>query len=376
MKTILSLAVIAALFPQLVCADTATEEQKPGFIKQEVAKGKKKVEKEFETVEEHSAKNTPGIFIAGDFLYWQTHEDGLEYAVSGIGSSANINAVKGKTHEPDFEWDPGFRIGAGFTLEDALWDIGVYWTRLTSHASDSVTAAIPGSDDPSTRLFPILDHPGLGLGLSDVNSAGAKWELHYNVLDFLIARELKINRFLYLRPLGGLRFSWINQNYDVSYDYRAGPETTSVHLENDFWGIGVRGGLDAYWQLHKMFSVFAKAGFTIFHGSFDIEQKNRLASTGATYVNISDDFTRIVSELDIALGIRAEIDFQPKQKEGGPQKHEKTYRFEVLAGWEYVLYPKQNQTFLFTDAATDGKGMRERGDLSFQGFTLGALLHF
>lgn len=370
MKSFLSLATIGLLFPQLLSAATQ------GIVEKEVSKGKEEVRKGFEYAEERGAKNPPGFFISGDFLYWQAQEDGLEYAVDGISRAANLDTTKGKTREPNFEWEPGFRVGAGFTLSDTLWDIGAFWTRLNYTATDSVTA----SSRPSTPLLPILDNTGiLSVSLVDLNSASAKWELHYNVLDFLMAREIKINKFLYLRPSGGLRFAWVNQNYNVSYDYAITPDSrTSIEHKNDFWGVGIRGGLDLYWQLYRKLSFFAKTGFTLFHGKFDVQQKNRLTlppSTGhTTYINVSDAFTRITPEVDAALGLRVEVDFHMKEK--SKHKEGKHCRFEFLAGWEYVLYPNQNQVFLFTDPIIAGQGLRERGDLSFQGFTLGALLHF
>ncbi|MFI5334637.1 MAG: Lpg1974 family pore-forming outer membrane protein [Chlamydiales bacterium] len=368
MKTLLiSLSTLSMLLPQLLRGDGVDEElgaaqndAHQGVVKQTISQGKEKVKHKLAHAEEFGAKNPGGFFITGGFLYWQAHEDGLEYATS----SANISTATGKTYEPDFSWSPGFSLGVGYTLPVAIIDLELGWSRLFTHGRGAA------SNSPSTNLFQVLDYPGIGLSSVALSHASSKWQLHYNVVDMLFSREFKVNRYLYMKPSGGLRLAWIQQNYRVTYDYLTTPmNTTLVHFKNQFRGVGVRAGLDAYWQLHHMFSIFAKGGFSLFQGKFHLRETNELQADSltpvTTYVNLKDELIRIVPEFDASLGARLEV--------GRYHTH---YRFELLAAWEYLLYPRQNQLFLFTDSFALGKGMRERGDLSFQGLTLEALLHF
>ena len=360
---------IATLFSQPLIADEEIElgtgGTPPGVVQQQIEKVKEKVRRKATRLEEFGAKNPGGFYLMAGFLYWQAHEDGLEYAVSGLASAANVNTAQGKTYEPKFAWSPGFSVGVGYTLPVAIVDLETSWSRLFTHGDGN--AKMHGSNS----LFPILDYPGAGLGLTNLNRAEARWNLHYNVVDMLFSREFKVNRFLYMTPSGGLRLAWLNQNYHIDYDYQTSPpNTTKIHFKNDFRGVGAHAALDAYWQLHRMFSIFATGGFSLFQGKFRLREMNTLkagslTSVNTTYVNTKDEIIRIVPSFDASLGVRFEV--------GQYHSHN---RFELLAAWEYVCYARQNQLFLFESSSASGKGMRERGDLSFQGLTLDAVFHF
>src|ERR1700733_4947821 len=97
---------IATLFSQPLIADEEIElgagGTQPGVVQQQITKVKEKVRSKAARIEEFGAKNPGGFFLTAGFLYWQAHEDGLEYAVSGLASAANVNTAQGKTYEPKF----------------------------------------------------------------------------------------------------------------------------------------------------------------------------------------------------------------------------------------------------------------------------------
>ena len=45
-------------------------------------------------------------FLTADFIYWTLRQDGMFYAVSGVGGGAST----GKVHDLDWEWEPGFKV--------------------------------------------------------------------------------------------------------------------------------------------------------------------------------------------------------------------------------------------------------------------------
>ena len=56
------------------------------------------------------------FYFGVDFLYWSARQDELAYAVtSNIGTDLTP-PISGKTYYLDFQWSPGFRIGAGVFL--------------------------------------------------------------------------------------------------------------------------------------------------------------------------------------------------------------------------------------------------------------------
>ena len=58
------------------------------------------------------------LYAVGDFLYWHADQEGLDYAVTSSnpivvnGSSLNGGHLK----KPDFNWEPGFRLGMGYNI--------------------------------------------------------------------------------------------------------------------------------------------------------------------------------------------------------------------------------------------------------------------
>ncbi len=363
MKALLSLTTLTAALPLLLHADSDGNHTSSRRAKKPSTPPAPKAA---------DAKVDQGPFVTGDFLYWIASEDGLEYAVSGLSNSGSTTAVsQGKVREPEFEWEPALRLGIGYTLPKSNWDAGISWTRFRTEARNETTAPQPIL--LSNRLFPMLDLPTASFGVSGVgtplDAASAKLQIEYDTLDFLLGREFRVNEYFSVRPSAGVRGAWIDQHYRLNYSAKTldpGDPLHKVKLDNDFRGVGIRTALDANWECHRLVSIYAKAGMTLFHGSFDIRQTYTNAVAGTVYgVLHTKEFLRVVPEFDTSLGLRVQL---------GPCGVLK--RCEITAGYEFTLYPHQNQTLYFTDDTRVGLGMRQRGDLNLQGFTFGTALYF
>lgn len=79
-------------------------------------------------------QSSVGVFIQGEYLYWQAHLGGLE---SDFGSSAiivnntdsvSITNAKENNIDPHFGWTSGFRIGAGIIFIPSSLELSVNWT--------------------------------------------------------------------------------------------------------------------------------------------------------------------------------------------------------------------------------------------------------
>lgn len=75
---------------------------------------------------DHSAHGCvdQGFTIQATFLYWKATLDTLEY----VGQSNGVN-ILASTHadfrEPDFEYDPGVRVGLGYDFGQSNWDVNL-----------------------------------------------------------------------------------------------------------------------------------------------------------------------------------------------------------------------------------------------------------
>ena len=95
-------------------------------------------------------KGGADLFIIADFLVWEAHENGLPIAIE---SQTNNSLTHGKVENLDFEWDFGFRVGAGYNLPHDGWDVRLIWLWFNTDADANKHAS------SSEYLFPSRAHP-------------------------------------------------------------------------------------------------------------------------------------------------------------------------------------------------------------------------
>ena len=312
---------------------------------------------------------TPGFYVTADLLYWKAHEEDLDFAMSGLGgTSASPTTIShaGSVHKPHFEWEAGFRVGAGYTLPKRLWDLSVNWTRYNTDAKGSAHSGSP-------NLLMILDDPNFVENF--LTSSSAKLRLHYNTLDFEIGRDYHPTRRTLIRPHGGIRGVWIDQNYSIDYNY--GTVVHELKFDNDYHAGGMRGGVDTQWFLNPHLSIFGNVGVSLVGGKFHLKQKfNEVFNSSTpppigTYLNFHDKFFDVIPEIDFALGLHLES-FANKER----------WRFEMNLGWEFILWFHQNLLRQMHppggsfSAQNGGSSHKFKGNLALQGATVDLRLHF
>lgn len=298
-------------------------------------------------------------FISAEVLYWRAFQDGLDCGcgdadivdvVNADGTIRSTLVSHGKS--PNFEWGPGYRIGAGYEL--GCWDVGVFYTSFHSRHHKR-------------------NHHNNNVNLTNLGHP-FRWKLNYQVVDLLIGREFNSECCFYFRPFAGLRGVQIHQklrthsisaqegingsseSFSSSFDNNAIVPFTSFttiqsHSKQRYRGIGPILGLDAEWNVGCGFSIYGSAAISILYGRF----KNHAFATQVfeNGSNICIDKHRnnsTQSVLDAALGIRwtqclcnMEIIYQ--------------------VGWEHHRYFNHNHIGGY-------------GDLSFDGANFGAAVAF
>ncbi len=214
------------------------------------------------------------LFITADFLYWKMHEEGLEFALSGVKNpspSTSESVERGRVYKPHFRWDQGFRLGIGYVIPKRLWDIWINWTRFHTEAKKSASHSGTVTVNP---LFAILDQPSFIDG--EISRSSAKLKVHYDTVDLELGRRYEIFPHLLLRPQVSLRGAWINQDYDVDYLYSNGTGGAEAHeqkFDNDFHGIGLRGGLSSRWEFTNHLGIFGNLAAGLVGGRISRQQK-------------------------------------------------------------------------------------------------------
>ncbi|NGX38105.1 MAG: hypothetical protein K1000chlam2_01276 [Chlamydiae bacterium] len=310
--------------------------------------------------------------ITADFIYWTAREDHLGFALKESIQTQPDGQItqtdRGRVIHPDWNFEPGFKIGVGYLYDHDGWDIQATYTWLrVRNTKNSVSI-----DDLNTER--ILEVGGFGVfaGLSDVTEASGRWQLDFNVVDLELGRNFFISRYLKLHPHFGLKGTWQDQDYQVDalgvaqefqvQDNRATSENKH-HLE--YWGIGILAGLDTTWHFNRCTSFLGNIRVSALWERFEVDNKStrallvpQVGNSPVTILYAENDFRTIKPVLELFLGLRWETWFCCDG-----------YHFSIEGGWEEQWWSDQNQFFEPTINSREG-------DLNLQGFTVKMRLDF
>ncbi|MBM3192011.1 MAG: MOMP family protein [Chlamydiae bacterium] len=312
--------------------------------------------------------------LTADFIYWTARQEGMAYARGGVADYTDAlslgDAHSGSTYFPPTHFSPGFKAGIGLNLGHDGWDTYLNYTWLHSNQHNSVQK----SAGYSSGIIPLWEIASVGnqqsqtqfITLSNfvnMTNASASWSLHFNNFDLDLGRNYYISQYLALRPHAGLKGSWYNQHYHVSYSGFLEPDIASelsethMDIEQHFWGVGIRTGVDTSWFFDKNWSLFGNTSLAALWGRFNVQRQDYATTlpNGVVYktTNTRSDFHTIKPVLELQLGVRYDYWFSDDD-----------YHLGIQAAWEEQLWFNQNQFYEVTS------GFESHGDLGMQGLTL------
>jgi hypothetical protein len=334
-----------------------------------------------------------GALITVDALLLKAQENGLEFAVTtqngpDVDSSFEQSVFQGKSEGKslDFDWDWGVRVGLGANLPRDGWDVVLNWTHFLSTSKTKVT---PGAGESILTTFLNTQDPDISFGTQSVfakqsgtaTGAISSWRLLLNELDLELGRQFYTSDWLTLKPHAGLRTAWIHQKDNVSYTGLVHPLDTNeiyfneanVNMKNNFWGLGLLGGLDTQWGIGCGWSVLANFAASILYGYFD-NNHTESAVVSVTPADPADNpanlavgdtdtffefhrFNHVGRFItDFILGIRYDRMFCCD-----------AYHLGFDVGWEHHLFFGQNQFIYFDSSIQPAQSFSNQGDLYLQG---------
>jgi Legionella pneumophila major outer membrane protein precursor len=290
-------------------------------------------------------------WVTGEFLYWKVFQGGMEYADSFNEAVGDLADARG--HEIDFDYKPGFRVGVGLLTPCCL-DFNANYTRFYAKESESVT----------DTLFPTFNYFGSpqGLLIPSVASAAADWRLCFQTAELEMGRVFSPSCAFALHPHLGVQGAWIDQKAEINYVASDG-SPYNITFKNDFWGVGLKGGVDAGCQLRMGFSVFGDLALSLLYGHFDVHQVQ--LQIGVPQIDLSQTFWRIAPALQTSFGLA----WEPICLCNCP------FPFVVSAAVEWQYWWSQNQTQRFT-SSSDAVHLIPEYDLGLFGLTVRGTLYF
>ncbi|MBI3236101.1 MAG: hypothetical protein HYZ48_00050 [Chlamydiales bacterium] len=291
-------------------------------------------------------------FITAEFIYWKAYEEGLDYATTGV-APATANASRGSVHNPSFGYEPGFKLGFGLKFRHDGWDLYGNWTWLSEFEGNGRANASTNSVVNATWTAPVINVNGpFDVTSFNMDHAHAHWDMKFNSLDLELGRNFYISRFLTLRPHFGFKFGWVNQDYEVKYHTLDGLDAADYHIKmnQDFFGCGLRTGLDTVWYFTKHWGLYGDFAFAALWSRFHSNRKDSYADAATPkFHNLKthNHFNTMTEVLELGLGFRYDTTFFIGD-----------YAFYLQAGWEEQIWFNQNQYYDLADDVKGNMGMQ------------------
>lgn len=303
------------------------------------------------------------LFLTGDLLLWQAHEDGIPLFIDNVEEGAVPSLSNAHVESIDWSWDWGFRFGVGYNSDHDGWDLYLNWMRVYGRAHQHEHT------DLNSAYWPTLAAPSViaqTAGNTPYYSAHAHWRLELNQLDLELGREFFVSKWLTLRPHFGLRTDWIRQKLHVDYERPSSFLQSLYHIKEKsyFWGVGLAAGIDTQWGIGEGFSVYGNAAFATLYG-FQRQKRNDVLNDTDEPIDLkqSDRISRFIG--DLQCGLRWDKMWDQDR-----------FHIGLQVGWEHHLYFNQNQFPRFVDNVAVGNMVANQGDLTFQGWTFSARFDF
>ncbi len=310
-----------------------------------------------------------GFYFSGDYLFWKAEEDGLHYGLQSENFGVNqpfpqSNPFKGVFGKPQgfaSKYHSGYRVSLGTLLPRDEWELFLTWTDYTSSTHSSIDfksnkAVFPYWIDE--HFFPVAQ------------SAAARWNLHFNTLDFDLGRNLFIGKHLTVRPFFGFQGAWIEQKLQVKYFNMSFVFPTipafnvSSHNRNIYQGYGMRLGVDGRWFLGSGLHLIGSISGSLLYGKFKFSHFAKTLPSNPR-AKLKNHKQLVTPQLFMFGGVGWETQF-----------HTSRVWLNLHIGWEEQIWLHQNQFQRYVDAYSEAKTISEEGNLTLQGLTAGATLGF
>jgi hypothetical protein len=327
------------------------------------------------------------VFVTASFLYWEPKEENLELGAVFVEEDVSGTVI---TNEDitifgmDFEYKPGFKVGAGFNFSCDNWQIFAEYTYHHS-TTDASIGSIP--EDGQLLVFwksSLVNDADLNQFEPD--RASSKWELDFDAFDVEVAREYYVGRCFVFRTFGGLRGAWIQQKYKVKYEelFTSGNfigepgEVLEATHTSKCWGVGPRIGCDMQWLFCGNFRAIADvSASTLFTKYTTLEIDTSFQDFASDDLALEDDvnskthrntdFCFVRPQLEMFLGLG-----------WGDCFFCNNWYFDIEIGYTFNVLWNQNMFVSMTTNNNNNNGeiFNKGGDLSFHGLTLTARVDF
>lgn len=286
-------------------------------------------------------KDWSEFFVTGEFISFRARQDGLEYAMSGRRTDLSKELREGTVKTLDFDFQPGFRIGAGLNFRHDGWDIYFNYTwlnprqhyasthqKVETQGLESVWFS-PVQSTSNPVVFPLL-------------KAHVAWRLHFQTLDAELGRNYFVSPKLTLRPHVGFKAGWVDQDYDLKYIIDSSVtgfssfSLSTLDFDQRCSAFGMRIGNKSAWEFADRWSIFGDIAASILWS--DLMTKRKDKTNGLVSYHAKQNFHTLLPVLELAIGLRYTHDFRNGH-----------WRVILQGGWEEQIWFAMNRLINYPD---------------------------
>ncbi len=212
-----------------------------------------------------------GVSIRTEFLYWRASEDDLTYAfvsespvnpTGGFTSNANIRNSRGKLVQMKTNWEPAFRVGAGWNTNYDGWDVQTIYTWYKNSSRDEVASTVSGATGGVTASWTVQSFSEGPAG----TSARAFWKFRMDEGSLELGRAFYTSRSFSMRPFLGAKIDRLDRKTRFEYLGSISQSIEKYININRFMGYGPQLGTGINFHLPFGLSVVGKMSSSLLFG--------------------------------------------------------------------------------------------------------------
>ncbi|MBI5346794.1 MAG: hypothetical protein HZB76_06620, partial [Chlamydiae bacterium] len=137
-----------------------------------------------------------------------------------------------------------------------------------------------------------------------------RWTATMNVFDLMLGKPFHVSRYFVFNPNFGLRAAWIDQDLLARYSWNSSQYVSSptnlveMFGENEYWGVGLRGGFKAEFILGGGWDLFGAFNISMLFSKFELDQDTSgFSSRAAGDYEFHNNYFTNVPNFDLTAGI-------------------------------------------------------------------------
>lgn len=299
----------------------------------------------------------PGeIEAVGEFLYLLPSTDNSYFV---IDADASNTLPVGQRENNDFDFAPGFRIGAAYGFCNCNRNVQAYFSRIDTTQNKTLTGDF---------LWATTGNPDLASAFENYGgSANSHRNLLYERGDFLFAQQIVNCCGLKISPQIGLELAYLRLEENTTYQSTTALGTLAQNSKA--WGIGPQLGFELSYSLCEWncgypatLALNALASGSLLasrtHASFET------VLNGVAQVDVQDESTwRVIPSLNARIGLNYDICF-PR------------VTTSLAIGYQFSSYLRALTRTTFTDDVADSLSSSEYCNIDLQGLYISAAIGF